>query len=50
MASLLDTDFSYHGISYDERMAIFHLFRDDEELKNEAVEVAAGIITEGKRQ
>ena len=30
MQLFADTEFSYHGISFDERMAIFRLFHDDD--------------------
>ena len=45
-----DTEFSYHGISFDERLAIFSLFRDDEDLGGVVEPCSAGFVTEGFAQ
>ena len=50
MQILTDTEFSYHGISFDERMAIFRLFHDDDELGTIVEPCSAGFITEGFAQ
>ena len=42
MHSLVD-DFSYHGISFDERMAIFRLFRDGEKLETTSERPTGGV-------
>jgi len=47
MQILLDTEFSNHGISFDERMAIFRLFHDDEELGVVVEPFSAGLASEG---
>ena len=47
MQSIIDTEFSYHGISFDERMAIFSLFRDDEDLADVVEQISTGLTTEG---
>jgi len=44
---MIETEFNYHGISYDERMAIFQLFHDDEDLETEVAHCFFGAVTEG---
>ena len=48
MHSLVD-DFSYHGISFDERMAIFRLFRDGEKLETTPERQTGGAQQKVKR-
>ncbi len=50
MQTMIDTEFSYHGISFDERMAIFSLFHDDEDPKSLVDQGASGLIPEKQMQ
>lgn len=50
MQILTDTDFIYHGISFDERLAIFRLFHDDDEFGAIVEPGSAGFATEGFAQ
>jgi len=50
MQILTDTDFIYHGISFDERLAIFRLFHDDDEFVAIVEPGLAGFVTEGFAQ
>lgn len=50
MQILTDTEFSYHGISFDERLAIFRLFHDDDEPGTIVEPCSAGFVTEGFAQ
>lgn len=50
MQSMFDAELSYHGISFDERMAIFSLFREDEELEAALEPCPAGLASKGYLQ
>jgi hypothetical protein len=50
MQILTDTDFIYHGISFNERLAIFRLFHDDDEFVAIVEPGSAGFVTEGFAQ
>lgn len=50
MNVMMETDYNYQGITFDERLAIRHLFINDEDARVAPEQPPAGLLSEGTMQ